>query len=213
MGEKQPPAYVALLGLTIAFTVLAAVTLLPSPGASKPNVLGYRSVCSYAPAATALCGLAAGITCTLRNRLVSRLRASRRYAPLFAPVGVSLALIAVAVVFGVRFAKVQSGFVAVIEKTPPTAAALGALADGVHTATASEGGISATVEMDVTGGRINDLRLVDGMNVEASLAAQLFEAVIGAQSTDVDAVAGATASSRVLLNAVAAAAATPPSAP
>jgi uncharacterized protein with FMN-binding domain len=211
MEEKQPPAYVALLGLTIVLTILAVITLLPSPGASKPNVLGYRSVCSYAPAATALCGLAAGFTCTLRNRLVSRLRASRRYAPLFAPVGVSLALIAVAVVFGVRFARVQSRFVAVIEKTP--AAALGALADGVHTATASEGEISATVEMDVSGARIVDLRLVDGRNVEASLAAQLFEAVIGKQSTDVDVVAGATASSRVLLNAVAAAAASPPPAP
>ncbi len=212
MEEKQPPAYIALLGLTLAFTVLAVVTLLPSPGASKPNVLGYRSVCSFAPAASALCGLAAGITCTLRNRLVSRKRASTRYAPPFAPAGVSLVLAVIAVVFGVRFARIQSRFVAVIERTPVAAGRLGALADGVHTATATEGDVSATVEMDVAGGKIADLRLVDAKNVEASLAAQLFEAVIAAQSTGVDAVSGATASSRVLLNAVAGAAASPPAA-
>jgi uncharacterized protein with FMN-binding domain len=213
MEAKQPPAYAALLALTIAFTVLAVVTLLPSRAASKPNVMGYRSVCSFAPAASALCGLAAGITCTVRNRLVSRKRASARYAPPFAPVGVSLVLVVIAVVFGVRFARVQSRFAAVLEKTAPAAGSFAGLADGVHTATAGEGDISATVEMDVGGGKVKDLRLVAGRNVEASLAAQLFQAVIETQSASVDAVSGATASSRVLLNAVAAAAASPPAAP
>jgi uncharacterized protein with FMN-binding domain len=206
MEEKQSPSYIALLALTIVLTILAMVTLLPSPAASKPNVLGYRSVCSFAPAASAVCGLAAGITCTLRNRLVSRKRARTRYAPPFAPIGVSLVLVVFAVVFGVRFGRIQSRYIAVIEKTTPASGSFGALVDGVHTASASEGDISATVEMDVTAGKIRDLRLVDAKNVEASLAAQLFEAVIGAQSAGVDAVSGATASSRVLLNAVAAAA-------
>ncbi len=217
MEEKQPPAYVALLALTIVLTILAVVTLLPSQGASKPNVLGYRSICSFAPSASALCGLAAGITCTLRNRFVSRRRGTARYAPPFAPIGVSLVLVVIAVVFGVRFARVQSRFVAVIEKSAPAAGSLpasfGSLADGVHTASAVEGDISATVEMDVLAGKINDLRLVDAKNVEASLAAQIFESVILAQSVSVDAVSGATASSMVLLNAVAAAAAAAPTSP
>jgi uncharacterized protein with FMN-binding domain len=210
MEEKQPPAYVAMLAASIVFTLLAIVTMLPNPGASKPNVLGYRSVCSFAPAASALCGLLAGITCTVRNRLVSRKAASARYAPPFAPVAAAVVLVAVAAVFGVRFARVQSRFQTVIEKTTARGGAFGTLADGVHKASASEGDISATVELDVVSGRVDDLRLVSGKNVEASLAAQLFEAVIAAQSTSVDAISGATASSRVLLNAVAAAAAASP---
>ena len=164
------------------FSVLAIVTLLPRAAASKPNVLGYRSVCSFAPAASALCGLLAGITCTLRNRLVSRKAASARYAPPFAAVGVTLALGAIAIVFGIRFARVESRFRSVIESTSPAAGGFGVLADGIHTASASEGDIAATVEMEIVSGKINDLRLVDGRNVEASLAAQIFEAVITAQS-------------------------------
>jgi uncharacterized protein with FMN-binding domain len=206
MTEKQPPAYIAMLALTVAFSILAVVTMLPSPGASKPNVLGYRSVCSFAPAASALCGLLAGITCTLRNRLASRLAASRRYAPLFAPLGVSIVLVVIAVVFGVSFGRVQARFVSVIGRTQVAGTAFGALADGTYAASLSEGEVSAAVELTVNAGRVDDIRLVEGKNVEASLAARIFEAVIASQSTQVDAVSGATASSQVLLRAVAAAA-------
>jgi uncharacterized protein with FMN-binding domain len=210
MEERQPAAYYALLGVTVVFTVLAVVTLLPSPGASKPNVLGYRSVCSFAPAASALCGLLAGVTCTIRNRMVSRRAASARYAPPFAPLAAAIVLLAVAAVFAVRFVKIQSRFVAVIEKTAKAASAFGPLADGVRSASASEGDISATVEVTVAAGRVEDLKVTSGKNVDAALAAQLFQEVITAQSSAVDAVSGATASSRVLLKAVAAAAAANP---
>ena len=77
MEKNESPVYWAMLALTLAFSVLAVVTLIPA-GASKPNVLGYRSVCSFAPTATALCGLLAGITCTLRNRMASRRASSIR---------------------------------------------------------------------------------------------------------------------------------------
>jgi uncharacterized protein with FMN-binding domain len=210
MEERQPTAYYALLGVTVVFTVLAIITLLPNPGASKPNVLGYRSVCSFAPAASALCGLLAGITCTIRNRVVSRRASSARYAPPFAPIVAAGVLLAVVAVFAVRFVKVQSRFVAVIEKTAKAGGAFGPLADGVRAASSSEGDISATVEMTVAAGRVKDLRLISGKNVDTSLAAQLFQEVITAQSSAVDAVSGATASSRVLLKAVAAAAAANP---
>jgi uncharacterized protein with FMN-binding domain len=213
MTEKQPPAYIAMLVLTVAFSILAIVTMLPSPGASKPNVLGYRSVCSFAPAASALCGLLAGITCTLRNRLISRLAASRRYAPLFAPVGASIVLVAIAVVFGIGFGRAQARFVSVIGRTQAAGGAFGSLADGTYAASVNEGEVSAAVELTVSAGRVDDIRLVQGKNVEASLAARIFEAVITSQSTQVDAVSGATASSQVLLKAVAAAAAAPPAAP
>ena len=206
MEEKQPAAYYALLGLTIVFSILTVVTLLPRPGASKPNVLGYRSVCSFAPAASALCGLAAGITCTVRNRLASRRSSSARYAPPFAPLAAAILLLAVAAVFTVRFVRIQSRFVAVIESAREAGGAFGPLARGTRVATASEGDIAATVEITVVDGRIEDLKLMSGKNVDVPLAAGLFKDVIAAQSTAVDSVSGATASSRVLLQAVSAAA-------
>ncbi len=108
MQKNESPAYWSMLGLSLAFSILAVVTMLPNPAASKPNVLGYRSVCSFAPAATALCGLLAGISCTLRNRRVSRAAASMRYRPLILPTAVGLALLTVALVFGIRFGNAQA---------------------------------------------------------------------------------------------------------
>jgi uncharacterized protein with FMN-binding domain len=209
MVKNQSGAYYGLLGLSLAFSILAAVTLLPNPGASKPNVLGYRSVCSFAPAASALCGLLAAATCTVRNRLVSRNAASARYQPLFAPVAAALLLLSAAAVFGIRFGVAQAGFGKVIAKTDAPGSSFASLSDGTRSATASDGDISATVELTATRGRVEKLALTGGRNVEQSLAEKIFEEVLAAQSSRVDAVSGATASSRVLLKAVEAAAAAP----
>jgi uncharacterized protein with FMN-binding domain len=202
MAEKQRPAYYALIGVSLVASILAVVTLLPSPGARKPNIFGYRSVCSFAPAATALCGLAAGITCTIRNRLVSIRRSSTRFQPPIAAVGVGLLLAAVAVVAGARFAAVQSRFGEVVSESQPVRGALGVLRDGTRSATVTEGEVSATVTAAVSGGRVASLALGEATNVEASVAAAIFEAVKQAQSTAVDVVSGATASSQVLLKAI-----------
>jgi uncharacterized protein with FMN-binding domain len=201
-SERQPPAYVAMLGLTLLFSAAAVVTLIPSAGASKPNVLGYRSVCTFAPAATALCGLLAGITCILRNRLVSVRRASTRFQPPFVAVIVLGALVALAAVFGVRFNAAQARFGEVIAASTPAGATFSSLADGTRRATVAEGEVSATVEVTASGGAVTGLRLVDGKNVEASVAETVFAAVRQEQSTTVDAVSGATASSNVLLKAI-----------
>lgn len=203
-GEKK--GYYALLGLSIALSILAVVTMIPNPAAAKPNVLGYRSVCSFAPAATALCGLLAGLTCTIRNRLVSRRAASMRYRPLILPAGIAILFLAVAAIWGTQFVSAQSRFGSVIARTSVGAAPLGALADGTRSATVSEGDIAATVELTVVGGRIGELRLTGAKNVEPALAERLFGAVKAAQSSKIDAVSGATASSLVLLKAVEAAA-------
>jgi len=202
MNERQPAAYVALIGLSLVFSVLAVVTLLPNQSASKPNVLGYRSVCTFAPAATALCGLLAGITCILRNRLVSARRASSRFQPPFVAVLVLGVLVAVSAVFGARFTAAQSRFQAIIAGTAPAGAAFTSLADGTRRATVEEGEVAATVEVTVAGGSITGIRLVGGRNVEPTVADAVFAAVRGKQSSGVDAVAGATASSNVLLRAV-----------
>jgi len=201
MEKNESPAYWATLALSLAFSILALVTLVPDSAAAKPNVLGYRSVCSFAPAATALCGVLAGITCTLRNRLLSRRASSMRYRPLIVPAGVGLILLAAATVFGIRFGAAQSRFGTIIAKT---ASAVGSLAfqDGMRSATFAEGEVSATVEVTVQSGRIESMRLVSGQNIDAALARTIFSRVSAAGSIAVDAVSGATASSNVLLKAV-----------
>ncbi len=203
---RESPAYYATLGVTIALSILAIVTLLPSPAASKPNVLGYKSVCSFAPAASALCGLLAGVTCTIRNRRLSRNASSARYRPLILPIGLGILLVIIAVVFGARFGAAQSRFESVIMKTEIEAAPLTSLPDGTRSATFSEGDVSATVELTSLNGRISTLRLKAGKNVDEELAARIFDEVMAAGSVAVDAVSGATASSNVLLKAIEAAA-------
>jgi uncharacterized protein with FMN-binding domain len=208
MEKNESPAYWAMLALSLAFSILAVVTLIPG-AAAKPNVLGYHSVCSFAPAATALCGFLAGITCTLRNRLVSRRASSMRYRPLFIPAGVGLVLLLVAAVFGIRFGMAQSRFGTIIAKTAtsPVAATISVFAEGTRSATVVEDEVSATVEVTVKSGRIESVRLVSGKNVDSVLAQTIFSRVREAGSIAVDAVSGATASSNVLLKAIAAASA------
>jgi uncharacterized protein with FMN-binding domain len=206
MPEKQPAAYYALIGVSLLLSILAAITLLPNQNASKPNVLGYRSVCSFAPAATALCGLLAGATCTIRNRFVSARRASTRFQPPIAPAGVGILLVVIAAVAGASFVRAQARFGEVIAKSAVTGGAFGAVADGKRTGTAGEGEVAATVEVAVTGGRVESIALRDARNVEPSVAEAIFGAVKTAQSTEVDVVSGATASSNVLLRAIEAAA-------
>ncbi len=202
MQPKESAAYYCFLALTVVFSLLAVVTMLPNPAASTQNVLGYRSVCSFAPAATALCGLLAAVACTLRNRVFSKSAASARYKPLFVPIGVAVLLIAAAAFFGIRFEVARSHFGSVISKTETRGAPLVSLPDGTRSATVTEGEVSATVQITVSSGAIKDIRLTAGRNVDAALAARIFTEVGQAASTSVDTVSGATASSNVLLRAV-----------
>jgi uncharacterized protein with FMN-binding domain len=202
MQKDESAAYYGMLGMSLVFSILAVVTMLPNPAAAKPNVLGYRSVCSFAPAASALCGLLAGVTCVFRNRQFSRSKASARYKPLIVPIGVAVLLLAVAAVFGIRFGLAQSRFGSIIAKTEVKAAPFTSLAEGTRSATFSEGDVSATVELTVTAGSIAELRLISGRNIDAALAEQIFTNVRKAGSVAVDAVSGATASRNVLLMAI-----------
>ena len=206
MDRNESGAYWALLALTIVFSVLSLVTMIPNSAASKPNVLGYKSVCSFAPAASALCGVLAGITCTIRNRRVSRRASATRYQPPVLPIAVGILLLTLAAVFGIRFGIAQSRFDKVIAKTGQASGALAGLAEGTRSATIMEGEVSATVELSVKAGLIDTMRLTAGENVDAVLAEEIFARVRKAGSVGVDAVSGATASSNVLLKAIAAAA-------
>jgi uncharacterized protein with FMN-binding domain len=207
MKERETTLYWTLLGVAALCTLAAAVTLLPSPGASKPNVLGYRSVCSFAPAGTALCCLLAAVTCTLRSRLVSRSASSARYRPLFAPIGAAVVFLAAAGVFGGMWAGAQARFGRVIAATP--AAAADGMRDGAREATVARGEVSATVRVTVADGALTGVTLVSGRNVDAALVETIWGRIRASGSVAVDAVSGATASSRVVLAAISAAASGP----
>lgn len=86
--KSYGPAYPALLGLSALFALGAIVTLLPSSAASWPNVLGYSSVCPFAPASTFGCATMAAITCVIRARLVRRIP-----SPVFVPIVVIALLV------------------------------------------------------------------------------------------------------------------------
>jgi len=90
--SKMGGAYAALLGLSGLMAVAAALTLLPAPGASWKNILGYRSLCTFAPISTAICALLAGASCTLRSRLFGPRRGERRSWAIPIAVGAALAL-------------------------------------------------------------------------------------------------------------------------
>jgi hypothetical protein len=90
---KNPALYGALLGLSGIFTLGAVLTLVPNPGARWENVLGYKSLCTFAPVATAVCAFLAGATCAVRARVAGP-RAGEKRSPLPALV-VAAALAAV----------------------------------------------------------------------------------------------------------------------
>ncbi len=80
-GRAYGPLYPVLIVLSGLCSLAAVLTLIPNPGASWPNILDYKSLCTFAPAASFACALAAGLVCTLRARLIRR-----RPGPLFVPI-------------------------------------------------------------------------------------------------------------------------------
>ena len=79
------------------------------------------------------------------------------------------------------------------------------LKDGTYVGEYSVPPVSATVEVIIEGGRIEDIRLLDHGNGMEQPAEAIIEDVVEDQSLDVDSVSGATYSSRVILKAIEAA--------
>jgi len=63
--HKQPQ-YGIMIGLSLLFTSLAVWTVWPMT-ASKPNVLGYYSHCTFAPWSTLILLGLASLNCLLRS--------------------------------------------------------------------------------------------------------------------------------------------------
>ena len=58
------------MAVTAGLLLLAgASTLIPWPQAPEANVIGYRSLCSFAPFSTLICLMGANVLLTLRKRL------------------------------------------------------------------------------------------------------------------------------------------------
>jgi hypothetical protein len=74
---KQPQSTI-LLGLAIVLVALAVLTTLPFPS-SKPNLIGYRSLCAFVPLSTTILLGAAGFVVVMRSIWYgSRSRPGRR---------------------------------------------------------------------------------------------------------------------------------------
>ncbi len=81
-SNQTSQAYGALLAVSGLLALAAIATLIPAPHASWPNILGYRSYCTFTPISTALLALAAGTTCFLRARFFGPKRGQKRsYLP------------------------------------------------------------------------------------------------------------------------------------
>lgn len=70
--------YGLLLGTSVLATLGGIATLIPWEGASYPNVMGYASLCTFAPAATFFCFFLAGVSCYVRASLVKHTEGSVR---------------------------------------------------------------------------------------------------------------------------------------
>ena len=57
-----------LVGLTIISVVCALSTLIPFDGASKQNILGYKSLCTFTPVSTIICLLLANTFYGIRKK-------------------------------------------------------------------------------------------------------------------------------------------------
>ena len=66
--RKRKKGYGIVMVLTIVFTVVAILTIIPDSSASKVSMLGYRAHCSFTPIGTIIGVVLAGITCSIRRR-------------------------------------------------------------------------------------------------------------------------------------------------
>jgi len=92
------------------------LTLIPHQGASWPNIIGYSSLCTFAPAASLYCFFIAGSVCLFRANAVKKKHAGRGRDAVPGALAVAAVLV-LAVIFTVQFARVKSAYT---EKGPDT---------------------------------------------------------------------------------------------
>lgn len=70
--KTRKKGYQWFLALTMIFTLAAIITLIPNPGASKDNMIGYHSICSGVPMSTLVLVICAGATCYFRKKYFTK---------------------------------------------------------------------------------------------------------------------------------------------
>ncbi len=113
-----------------------------------------------------------------------------------------LALIAVAVIGGKVFLSRVEANLAALAGMPVAGIDLDALEDGDYSGSYSVFPVTAEVRVTVRDHAIADIELVKHVNGQGSGAEAVIGKVLEAQSLDVDAVSGATYSSKVILKAI-----------
>ncbi|MBN2617408.1 MAG: hypothetical protein JXR64_03745 [Spirochaetales bacterium] len=71
-------SYKIMLLITILATIGGLLTIIPYSGASYPNIIGYKSLCTFAPAATFFCFSIAGVSCFIRSTFIKDQSGLRR---------------------------------------------------------------------------------------------------------------------------------------
>lgn len=188
-------------GLLLAFSGLCALggvlTLVPW-AASKPNLLGYFSLCPFAPGATFACALLALTSCVFRARFI-KIPPSRGSL-----LGILVLGILLLVGLGwsvVAYGDQTKGFQNVIA-TETQWKDIPLRPDGKYKGEIKEGALFAQVEIQMTGGKIEKISLLDSSLMESTVADRVFSSVIKAQNLQVDGITGATASSLILKQAI-----------
>ena len=69
MNDKKSPLH---LIFTAVYFSLAIITLIPLASASKPSLLGYQALCSFAPISTIGLILLAGLHILLHRRSLAK---------------------------------------------------------------------------------------------------------------------------------------------
>ncbi len=68
MDQEKLANTLKIIGIVVL--ALGALTLLPSPGASKANLIGYKSKCSFTPVSTVLMFAIAAVLFIIRSRVL-----------------------------------------------------------------------------------------------------------------------------------------------
>jgi len=189
--------YSIFLVLTIILTILAIITLIPNPAASKPNLFGYKSICSFTPAGTLILCLLAGIVCTIRTGVKEK----RTGAPI--PIIIlSIVLITWIIISLAIYSNAKSGFSESITETTLTGKFVIPVENIELKGKYQTKEVSVEVLVTVKNGKITEIKLLNGKNIDKSVSSEIFKRIISAQNPSVDEISGATASCKAIMKAV-----------
>ena len=123
-------------------------------------------------------------------------------------IGAGVLVLVLVVAFRVLVSRLESNLEALNNMTIEEVD-LNTIEDGIYEGSYGSFPVSATVEVTVKNHRITEVELVDHSNGQGQPAEVLPEKVVDSQSVKVDAISGATYSSRVILKAIETALANP----